>query len=121
MRVCLWKGEKGTIWPLKDRLIGNKSLYNENNLANLFSINFITSHDGFTLKDLVSFNKKHNLANGENNRDGENNNNSFNCGVEGPTTNKEINIVRQRQQRNQKGKDEMIPPKKRNACFLTKK
>ena len=95
-----WKGEKGTIWPLKDRLIGNKSLYNNNNLANIFSINFITSHDGFTLKDLVSFNKKHNLANGENNRDGENNNNSYNYGVEGPTTNKEINNLRQKQQRN---------------------
>ncbi len=94
-----WKGEKSTIWPLKDRLVGNKLLYN-NNLANIFSINFITSHDGFTLKDLVSFNKKHNLANGENNRDGENHNNSFNYGVEGPTTNKEINNLRQRQQRN---------------------
>ena len=94
-----WKGEKGTIWPLKDRLMGNIGLYN-NNLANIFSINFITSHDGFTLKDLVSFNKKHNLANRENNRDGENHNNSFNYGVEGPTTCKEINNLRQRQQRN---------------------
>ena len=94
-----WKGEKSTIWPLKDRLVGNKSLYS-NNLANLFSINFITSHDGFTLKDLVSFNKKHNLANRESNRDGENHNNSCNYGVEGPTTNKEINNLRQRQQRN---------------------
>ncbi len=95
-----WKSEKNTIWPLKDRLVGNKLLYNDNNLANTFSINFITSHDGFTLKDLVSFNKKHNLANGESNRDGDNHNNSFNCGVEGPTTNKEINKLRQRQQRN---------------------
>ncbi len=95
-----WKGDKSTIWPLKDRLIGSKSLYNDNNLANKFSINFITSHDGFTLKDLVSFNKKHNLANGENNRDGENNNNSYNHGVEGPTTNKIINNLRQKQQRN---------------------
>ena len=94
-----WKGEKSTIWPLKDRLEGNRSLYS-NNLAHIFSINFITSHDGFTLKDLVSFNKKHNLANGENNRDGENHNNSFNHGVEGPTTNKEINNLRGRQQRN---------------------
>ena len=94
-----WKGEKSTIWPLKDRLVGNKSLYS-NNLANLFSVNFITSHDGFTLKDLVSFNKKHNLANRESNRDGENHNNSCNYGVEGPTTNKEINNLRQRQQRN---------------------
>ncbi len=94
-----WKGEKGTIWPIKDRLAGNKSLYN-NNLANTYSINFITSHDGFTLKDLVSYNKKHNLANRENNRDGENHNNSCNYGVEGPTTNIEINNLRQRQQRN---------------------
>ncbi len=95
-----WKGDKSTIWPLKDRLVGNKTLYNDNNSANNFSINFITSHDGFTLKDLVSFNKKHNLANGEKNRDGENHNNSFNYGVEGPTTNNEINNLRQRQQRN---------------------
>jgi len=95
-----WKGEKSTIWPLKDRLLGNKSLYNDNNLANIFSINFITSHDGFTLKDLVSFNKKHNYANGESNRDGENHNNSFNYGVEGPTTNNKIKSLRQRQQRN---------------------
>jgi len=95
-----WKGEKSTIWAIKDRLAGNKLLYCDNNLANIFSINFITSHDGFTLKDLVSFNKKHNHANGENNRDGENHNNSLNYGVEGPTTNKEINNLRQRQQRN---------------------
>ena len=95
-----WKGDKSTIWPLKDRLSGNKSLYKDSNLANLFSINFITSHDGFTLNDLVSFNKKHNLANGESNRDGENHNNSCNYGVEGPTTNKIINNLRQRQQRN---------------------
>ncbi len=94
-----WKSEKSTIWQIKDRLIGNKLLYS-NNLANIFSINFITSHDGFTLKDLVSFNKKHNHANGENNRDGENNNNSYNYGVEGPTTNKYINNLRQKQQRN---------------------
>ncbi len=95
-----WKGEKSTTWALKDRLVGNELLYKNNNLANIFSINFITSHDGFTLKDLVSFNKKHNFANGENNRDGENHNNSFNYGVEGPTTNKEINKLRKKQQRN---------------------
>ncbi len=95
-----WKGERDTIWKLKDRLIGNKLLYKNSNLANIFSINFITSHDGFTLNDLVSFNKKHNLANGESNRDGENHNNSYNYGVEGPTTNKNINNLRKRQQRN---------------------
>ena len=95
-----WKGEKGTIWPLKDRLSGNNLLYKNSNKSNTLSVNFITSHDGFTLKDLVSFNKKHNLANGENNRDGENHNNSFNYGVEGPTTNKEVINLRARQQRN---------------------
>ena len=95
-----WKGEKGTIWPLKDRLSGSNLLYKNSNKSNTYSVNFITSHDGFTLKDLVSFNKKHNLANGENNRDGENHNNSFNYGVEGPTTNKEVINLRARQQRN---------------------
>ena len=64
------------------------------------SVNLITAHDGFTLADLVSYNRKHNLANGEDNRDGENHNNSWNHGVEGPTTNPLINAMRRRQQRN---------------------
>ncbi len=95
-----WKGEKNTTWALKDRLSGSQSLYKDSIFANNYTINFLTSHDGFTLNDLVSFNKKHNLANGENNRDGENHNNSWNHGIEGPTTDKQINNLRKRQQRN---------------------
>ena len=64
------------------------------------SINFVTSHDGFTLRDLVSYNDKHNLANGEFNRDGDNHNESWNCGHEGPTDVELINRLRARQQRN---------------------
>ena len=64
------------------------------------SINFITAHDGFTLNDLVSYNEKHNEANGEDNRDGDNHNASWNCGAEGPTDDPKINAMRQRQRRN---------------------
>ena len=64
------------------------------------SVNFITAHDGFTMNDLVSYNEKHNEANGEGNRDGESNNRSWNCGVEGPTTIKDVNELRQQQMRN---------------------
>ena len=95
-----WKGDTGTIWKLKDRLKGNIELYKNNKNPLNYSINFITSHDGFTLIDLVSFNSKHNFSNGEKNRDGENNNNSWNHGVEGPTSNKEIKELRKRQCRN---------------------
>ncbi len=95
-----WKGDKNSTWALKDRLIGNPNLYKEKNKSAELSINFITAHDGFTLNDLVSFNTKHNLANGESNRDGDNHNNSWNHGVEGVTSNKEINILRSKQKRN---------------------
>ncbi len=95
-----WKGEKNSTWPLKDRLIGNPAIYKNKKTSVQKSINFVTSHDGFTLIDLVSFNKKHNLSNGENNRDGENHNNSWNHGIEGPTTNETLNNIRKRQQRN---------------------
>ncbi len=95
-----WKGDKYSTWPLKDRLIGSPSLYKDNQTSPQRSVNFITSHDGFTLNDLVSFNCKHNLANGENNRDGENHNNSWNHGIEGPSSDKTLNILRSRQQRN---------------------
>ena len=63
-------------------------------------MNFITAHDGFTMNDLVTYNNKHNMANGEDNRDGESNNRSWNCGVEGPTTISDVNNLRQRQLRN---------------------
>tara|TARA_Y100001968_G_scaffold328322_1_gene375255 strand:- start:737 stop:2797 length:2061 start_codon:yes stop_codon:yes gene_type:complete len=94
-----WKGDRNSTWNLKDRLSGNKDLYKTEN-AKEFSINFITSHDGFTLLDLLSFSNKNNLANGENNRDGDNHNNSWNNGIDGPTTNKSIKDIRKRQQRN---------------------
>ena len=71
---------------MSDKIKGSPSIYKENNSFPK-SINFITSHDGFTLKDLVTFNKKHNFANKEQNRDGDNHNNSWNHGVEGPTSN----------------------------------
>jgi isoamylase len=80
------------------RICGSEDFYYPNSPVN--SINFITAHDGFTLTDLVSYNEKHNLANGEQNRDGTNNNESWNCGIEGHTTNKEILNLRERQRRN---------------------
>jgi len=94
-----WKGEESTAWNMSDKIQGSPSLYDPDKKSTK-SINFITSHDGFTLKDLVSFNFKHNFANREKNKDGENNNNSFNYGVEGPTTNEKINILRLQQQKN---------------------
>ncbi|WP_320667101.1 isoamylase [Prochlorococcus sp. MIT 1307] len=94
-----WKGEKNSVWSLKDRLRGSKELYKAQNAQNR-SINFITAHDGFTLHDLVSYSVKHNLANGENNRDGENHNNSWNNNVEGPTSDIEITSLRRRQKLN---------------------
>ncbi len=92
-----WKGDKDTAWKMSDKIKGSPSIYKENCLR---SINFITSHDGFTLRDLVTFNKKHNFANKEQNRDGDNHNNSWNHGVEGPTRDPEINSLRKRQQKN---------------------
>ena len=94
-----WKGDKDTAWNISDKIKGSPSIYKDNNsFPN--SINFITSHDGFTLKDLVTFNGKHNFANKEKNRDGDNHNNSWNHGVEGPTSNSSINDLRKRQQKN---------------------
>ncbi len=91
-----WKGEGGLIGELGYRLTGSSDLYSSNGRKPYASINFITCHDGFTLHDLTSYNDKHNLANGEDNRDGESNNLSWNCGAEGPTTN--LHIVRRREQ-----------------------
>ena len=92
-----WKGDENTAWSMSDKIQGSPSIYKINNTK---SINFISSHDGFTLKDLVSFNSKHNFANREQNKDGENNNNSFNYGIEGPTSDKGINQLRLQQQKN---------------------
>ncbi len=94
-----WKGDKDTAWNMSDKIKGTPSIYKEDNIFPK-SINFITSHDGFTLKDLVTFNRKHNFANREQNRDGDNHNNSWNHGTEGPTTNILINDLRKRQQKN---------------------
>ena len=94
-----WKGDKDTVWNMSDKINGSTLLYKDDNTLPK-SINFITSHDGFTLKDLVTFNRKHNFANREQNRDGDNHNNSWNHGVEGPTSNKLIKDLRKRQQKN---------------------
>ena len=80
-----WKGDGGTTSELATRLAGSSDLYQDDGRKPYASINFITCHDGFTLHDLVSYNDKHNEANGEENRDGANDNNSWNCGDEGPT------------------------------------
>jgi len=82
------------------RLAGSNDLYAHSGRRPYASINFVTAHDGFTLKDLVSYNEKHNEANGEENRDGESHNRSWNCGAEGPTNDDGINALRARQQRN---------------------
>jgi isoamylase len=95
-----WKGDGGLIGELAYRVTGSSDLYEHGGRRPYASINFITCHDGFTLHDLVSYNHKHNEANGENNRDGENHNISWNCGEEGPTINQHINRLRAQQKRN---------------------
>ncbi len=95
-----WKGDEGQIGDMGYRLTGSPDLYETDGKRPYASINFIIAHDGFTLADLVSYNDKHNDANGEGNRDGDNNNHSWNCGEEGPTKDPEINALRRRQQRN---------------------
>jgi isoamylase len=95
-----WKGDEGLIGEVAYRLTGSPDLYQHDGRRPYASINFVTAHDGFTLADLVSYNEKHNEANGEDNTDGDNNNHSWNHGVEGPTDDEEINSLRERQQRN---------------------
>jgi isoamylase len=95
-----WKGDGGTTSELATRLAGSSDLYQDDGRKPYASINFITCHDGFTLDDLVSYNEKHNEANGEENRDGANDNNSWNCGAEGPTDDPAILELRERQKRN---------------------
>lgn len=92
-------GRPGMVPALATRIAGSSDLYQANGRSPSNSINFITSHDGFTLADLVSYNEKHNLANGEGNRDGDNNNTSWNSGIEGPTTDKVILALRARRLR----------------------
>jgi glycogen operon protein len=95
-----WKGEGGLIGDLAYRLTGSSDLYELSGRRPYASINFITCHDGFTLEDLVSYNGKHNEANLEDNRDGSDDNRSWNCGVEGPTSDPAVLALRARQKRN---------------------
>lgn len=102
-RDCIrdfWRGEDNTLPEFANRITGSSDLYYDNWRNPNASINFITAHDGFTLHDLVSYNEKHNEANGENNQDGENHNRSWNCGAEGPTDDPEILALRKKQARN---------------------
>jgi isoamylase len=95
-----WKGDEGRIGEIAYRLTGSPDLYQHDGRSPYASVNFLTSHDGFTLNDLVSYNEKHNEANGENSQDGDNNNYSWNCGAEGPTDDDKINALRRKQRRN---------------------
>jgi len=95
-----WRGEPGTLGEFASRLTGSSDLYQDDGRRPCASINFVTAHDGFTLADLVSYNDKHNRANGEDNRDGESHNRSWNCGVEGPTDDETVLSLRARQRRN---------------------
>ncbi len=95
-----WRGEPATVPELASRLTGSSDLYQSDSRRPVASINFVTAHDGFTLSDLVSYDEKHNDANGEDNRDGESFNRSWNCGVEGPTEDPIVLALRRRQQRN---------------------
>ncbi|RRQ79107.1 glycogen debranching protein GlgX [Streptomyces griseofuscus] len=95
-----WRGEGGTLGEFASRLTGSSDLYQSDGRRPYASVNFVTAHDGFTLRDLVSYDGKHNEANGEENRDGENHNRSWNCGVEGDTRDRDVLALRARQQRN---------------------
>jgi isoamylase len=95
-----WRGEPATLGEFASRLMGSSDLYQGDGRRPSASVNFVTAHDGFTLRDLVSYNEKHNEANGEDNRDGESHNRSWNCGVEGETDDPAVNQLRRRQQRN---------------------
>ncbi|MGV9319878.1 glycogen debranching protein, partial [Streptomyces sp. NPDC003660] len=96
----LWRGEPRALAEFASRLTGSSDLYQDDGRRPLASINFVTCHDGFTLNDLVSYNDKHNQANGEENRDGESHNRSWNCGVEGDTDEADVRELRARQMRN---------------------
>jgi glycogen operon protein len=95
-----FRGEEGSVARFADRLLGSPEIYGHEEREPEQSINFVTCHDGFTLNDLVSYNKKHNEANGENNRDGSDDNRSWNCGAEGPTDDPEVEKLRNRQVKN---------------------
>jgi isoamylase len=95
-----WRGEPGTMADFAYRLTGSSDLYEDTGRRPYASINLVTAHDGFTLADLVAYNEKHNQANGEDNRDGESYNRSWNCGAEGPTDDPDVLRLRRRQERN---------------------
>jgi glycogen operon protein len=95
-----WRGEPATLAEFASRITGSSDLYGHSGRKPIASINFVTAHDGFTLADLVSYNEKHNEANGEDNADGESHNRSWNCGVEGPTRDRSVLRLRARQRRN---------------------
>ncbi|MGF1761389.1 glycogen debranching protein GlgX [Photobacterium sagamiensis] len=97
---AFWRGDSGSVTRFSSRMLGSPDIYGSRHHSSHRSVNFICAHDGFTLNDLVSYNQKHNLANGENNRDGDNHNVSCNYGVEGPTDFTEIEILRHRQCKN---------------------
>jgi glycogen operon protein len=102
-RDCIrdfWRGQDQTLAEFAYRLTGSSDLYENTGRLPYASVNFITAHDGFTLQDLVSYNRKHNEANGEGDTDGEDHNRSWNCGVEGPTEDAEVLALRRRQRRN---------------------
>jgi len=95
-----WRGEPATLGEFASRFTGSSDLYAHSGRRPMASVNFVVAHDGFTLRDLVSYNEKHNEANGEGNRDGESHNRSWNCGAEGPTDDPAILALRGQQQRN---------------------
>ena len=95
-----WRGEPASLPDFASRFTGSSDLYLDDGRSPHASVNFVTAHDGFTLRDLVSYNHKHNEANGEDNRDGESHNRSWNCGAEGPTDDPDVLDLRARQQRN---------------------
>src|SRR6266699_5180003 len=95
-----WKGDEGQVSDFATRIAGSGDLFNRRGRKPWASVNFVTAHDGFTLNDLVSYNDKHNAANGEDNRDGSSNNHSGNCGAEGPTDDPAVIALRDRQKRN---------------------
>ncbi|MEU0843528.1 glycogen debranching protein GlgX [Streptomyces sp. NPDC005962] len=96
----LWRGEPRTLAEFASRLTGSSDLYQNDGRRPLASVNFVTCHDGFTLRDLVSYDEKHNEANGESNQDGESYNRSWNCGTEGETDDPGVRALRRRQMRN---------------------
>jgi isoamylase len=95
-----WRGEGCVLGEFASRFTGSSDLYADDGRKPYASVNFVTAHDGFTLRDLVSYDEKHNEANGEGNNDGESHNRSWNCGAEGPSGDPQINALRSRQQRN---------------------